>query len=331
MLTKRDFVKKILKERKPVISGYAEKFAPSNIALCKYWGKRDTILNLPVTDSLSVSLGKWGTTTSIRISGEKEDRVIFNGRVLDKNSEFASKVLSFSNLLKPDPGISIEIRTENNIPTAAGSASSASGFAALTKALDAFFGYDLEEKELSLIAGLGSGSASRSIYSGFVRRNRGSAEDGTDSFSVKLPYIWKELRVGLVDITEDKKSVSSREGMEHTVKTSLLYRSWPDQAERDLSLILEGIKKKDFETLGRRAENNSMAMHACMLASDPPLLYWEPETVKTIKKVFSLRKEGMPLYLTMDAGANVKLLFEKETEEDVKENFPEIKIAVPFI
>jgi len=327
MLKKKEFVNLILKGRKADIKESAIEFACANIALCKYWGKRNAELNLPLTDSLSISMDGLGTKTKIKASETGKDTVFLNEKELDANTDFASKVIAFTSLLKPENCPPLEIKTENNIPTGAGVASSASGFAALTKALNSFFGYNLSEREQSLIANIGSGSASRSIYTGFVYRHAGVQEDGMDSYSEKLPYTWPELKLALLTVSDAKKKISSGKGMNHTVKTSVLYKAWPEQAKQDMALILKALEDKDFELLGQTAENNALAMHACMMASNPPLIYWESETLAIIKKVQELRQDGLAVYLTIDAGPNVKLLFEEKNSGAIKALLPGVRIV----
>ena len=330
MLSAEEYVKTVLNGKKTHIREKGEAFAPANIALCKYWGKRDRELKLPLTDSLSVSMGSCGTVTSVKAASDNRNKVIFNGNELPENSSFARKVNEFAALLMQGEKISLEITTENNIPTAAGAASSASGFAALTLALNDFLGYDLDSRALSLLAGIGSRSASRSIFRGFVYNHRGQRTDGLDAFSERLPYEWPEIRLGLITVSTEKKCMGSGKGMEHTEATSLLYGLWPKQVERDMELILRAIKEKDFRLLGSTAENNALTMHACMMSANPPLIYWEPETLAVIKSVSKAREEGLPCYVTIDAGANVKLIFEKESENEITGLFPGIRIINPF-
>jgi len=332
MLTREEFAKRILSGHTPAVQEKATSFAPANIALVKYWGKRDSNLNLPVTDSLSIDLGNLGTTTTVEHSPTGKDIVILNGTQLAPEDKFAVKVIDFIDLFrnsvqtrtKPLP---LKITTNNNIPTGAGVASSASGFAALTKALDKFLGLRLTERNLSLLANIGSGSASRSIFKGFVYRHAGTDPDGMDSYSEPLPYTWPELKIGLITVSAKAKRVSSREGMERTVATSPLYKSWPDQVKEDMGKMLSAIKLKDFQLLGSTAEDNALTMHECMRASTPPLNYFEPETEAIISKVQELRKDGFPLYLTIDAGPNVKLLYLNKDEEKVKTEFPDMRVV----
>lgn len=308
-----------------------EAFAPVNIALCKYWGKRNALLNLPVNDSLSVSLAKKGSTTRVhRLPGAQEDEVILNNMPVDKDSGFYKKVVAHIDLFRPLVPGCLRVDTVNGVATGAGLASSASGFAALTRALAGVYGLNLNDEQLSVLARMGSGSASRSVYEGFVRWHKGVRADGMDSFARPLPEIWPDLRIGVLTLTSEAKKTGSREGMQRTVDSAILYGSWPEQAERDIARLEHAITVRDFTLLGATAEQNAMAMHATMLASWPPLLYWQPESVVALQKVWQLREDGVKVYATMDAGPNVKLLFEAGSESDVRAAFPEVDVIVPF-
>jgi diphosphomevalonate decarboxylase len=311
----------------------AEAFAPSNIALCKYWGKRDVELNLPINASLSISLGELGSRTEITESTNGVDQVSLNGELLDCESRFARKVISFINLFRRELDQPVSISTVNNIPTAAGLASSASGFAALTLAINDFYGLGLKPNVLSAFARMGSGSASRSIYQGFVEWHKGNREDGMDSCAERLDLDWPGFRIGLLKVATGEKKVDSRAGMQRTVESAPLYQSWPQQAAQDLVTIKRAIADHDLELLGQTAEQNALSMHATMIASWPPLLYWQPESVAAMHRVWELRALGIPVYLTMDAGPNLKLLFQSEDEISVRDAFPELMdldIVSPF-
>ncbi len=327
------FVKNILAGTRANLKERGTAFAPSNIALCKYWGKRDAVLNLPVNSSLSISLGHLGTQTELRLCNGAggPPAVHLNGQLQPSDSPFAKRITSFLDLFLPSLGnVHLEVRTENNIPTAAGLASSASGFAALVMALDHLAGWGLDKKQLSLLARLGSGSAARSVYDGFVQWHAGSNPDGSDSFAEKLPNDWKIFRIGILEISDARKPVGSREGMNRTVATSELYKSWPPQAAVDLETIRNAIDTHDFKTLGKTAERNALSMHATMLAAWPPLLYLQPETIEQIHKVQQVRAEGLNVYLTIDAGPNIKLLFLEKDEEAVTAAFPGVQAIKPF-
>lgn len=308
----------------------ADAFAPSNIALCKYWGKRDSSLNLPLNSSLSISLGHLGSHTHISVSDTNQDQVRLNNQSLDLQSAFSQKVLSFVNLVRRDQKIPLLIDTRNNIPTAAGLASSASGFAALAVAINDFFNLNLDRSVLSAYARMGSGSASRSVYSGFVRWDMGSADDGMDSYAVPLECQWQNLCVGLIKVSSAQKPVDSRSGMERTIQTSHLYPNWPAQAAADLKAIELAINERDFGQLGACAEKNSMSMHATMISAWPPLVYWLPESLAVMHKVWQLRDAGVAVYFTMDAGPNIKLLFEESQRNVLETEFPSMEVITPF-
>ena len=303
-------------------------FAPSNIALCKYWGKRNVELNLPLNSSLSISLGELGARTVV--SQAEADEAWLNGEKLDEEAPFTKRLRRYLDVLRPDKDFYFKIETHNSIPTAAGLASSASGYAALALALNDFFAWGLDKRSLSILARLGSGSASRSLYHGFVEWRRGERMDGMDSFAEPIASEWPELRIGVLSVSTAAKAVGSTAGMNRTVQTSMLYKSWPHQAQQDLAVLHRAIIDNDFALLGKTAERNALAMHATMIASDPPLLYWLPETVELFHKIWRVRAEGLPIYFTIDAGPNVKLLFEDPDSGDVNEQFPGVEVVAPF-
>lgn len=327
--TKRDVVKAVLGNRAFRPAGEATAFAPSNIALCKYWGKRDEELNLPVTPSLSLSLGKLGSRATFRLNAER-DGVTLNGQDMENTHPFARRLFSFLDLFRPDRNAFFTVTAENTIPTAAGFASSASGFAAVVLALDRLFGWGLDRKSLSILARLGSGSACRSVHSGFVEWRAGQSADGMDSYAEPLEATWPDLRMGVLVISAAEKAIASREAMRRCVETSPLYAAWPAKVEKDLAEVKAAIRGRDVDRLGQAAESNALAMHATMLAAWPAILYWTPETVHTIHRVHALRLKGVPVYLTMDAGPNVKLLFERSREEEIVGAFPNVQVVAPF-
>ena len=322
-------VRKIIAGKDAIPREMGQAFAPANIALCKYWGKRGPELNLPVTSSLSISLGRLGTNTEISFAHDR-DVILLNGSAIEEPSPFARRISSFLDLFRPERNLFFKMLTQNSIPTAAGLASSASGFAALVLALDELFAWNLSSEDLSILARLGSGSACRSVLSGFVEWQAGTRADGMDSYAVSLQEIWRDLRIGVLTVSSEEKQISSRAAMQRTVETSQLYQSWPEKAASDLDRIKEAIGKKDFDLLGRIAESNALAMHATMMAAWPPVLYWLPESIVVMQKVWQLRLEGALIYFTMDAGPNVKILFLSKDSQLVKRNFSGVKIVVPF-
>lgn len=290
----------------------AQQYAPTNIALVKYWGKRDLELNLPVTSSISLSLDKLGATTSIAVIESKDDEIILNKKLQDNNSNFSRRIVEYLNLFRFNNNYRYRINTEVNIPVASGVASSACGFAALILALNSLFNWQLSKQQLSILARIGSGSAARSLWEGFVIWHAGSQANGMDSFAEPLNYQWPELKCKLLTLETAAKKISSREAMLQTLASSTLYNAWPAQVTQDLKLMEQALQNKDFHLLGATAENNALSMHACMLAAKPAICYFTPQTLAIYQLVWKLRQEGIALYLTQDAGANLKVLYTED-------------------
>ncbi|MEL6915370.1 MAG: diphosphomevalonate decarboxylase [Pseudomonadota bacterium] len=306
----------------------AEAFAPSNIALAKYWGKRDAGLNLPLNSSLSVSLADWGTHT--RVTPAERDVTVFNGQVLGDVDPFSAKVFTFVERFRRGQHLPLRVETTNSIPTAAGLASSASGFAALVLALGDCFQLALPRETLSMLARFGSGSATRSLWQGFVRWDRGRRPDGRDSHARPLDTHWADFRIAVVPVDTGPKARSSRDGMGHTVATSPLYPGWPDRAEADCDAMEAAVRSRDFDTLGPLAEANALAMHATMFSARPSLIYLKVRSWQMLERLWQAREDGLSAYATMDAGPNVKVLFLGSEEAAVATLFPEARIIAPF-
>lgn len=314
----------------PIVKS-AESYAPSNIALCKYWGKRNRVLNLPLTDSLSVSLGTHGSHCRLTLADYEQDHVILDGKELPKESPFARRLTDYLDLFRPAGTYGLICEATNTVPTAAGLASSASGFASVIMALNQLLGWNLDDAQLSILARLGSGSASRSLWHGFVHWHAGSDPDGTDSFAVPVDCTWPEVRIGVVMLSTAKKPISSTDAMNLTTDTSHLYQSWPAQVAHDLGLMQQAICSRDFDLLGQTAEHNAMSMHATMISSKPSVLYWSPETVAAIHQIHRLRSEGVAVYLTIDAGPNIKLLYQKQDEQALLSTFSSMVPINPWL
>jgi diphosphomevalonate decarboxylase len=335
---KADIVKKILhaliKTRgEGVFEPQHEKglaFAPTNIALCKYWGKRNNELNLPMTSSLSIALPDKGALTSLIPKEGEKDCVILNGKELANDSSFVMRLTEYLELFRPNKKWYLHIDINMNIPVAAGLASSACGFASLISAMNDLFDWQLTKRSLSLLARLGSGSAARSFWTGFVEWRAGTQADGMDSFGEPLAYEWPELYVGILSIAEKEKTSSSRAAMQRTVDSSILYGNWPKKVARDMVILRQALHAKNFSLLAGTAESNALTMHATMLSSWPPICYFLPETMAAMQKIWALRREGLELYFTEDAGPNLKLLFVEKDKDKVKTHFPQVEIIKLF-
>ena len=326
-MTPTDFLAALLPARLiPGESGAA--YAPANIALAKYWGKRDRALNLPVNGSLSISLSTLGTHTTIRAAAN--DRITLNGTDAAADSILHRRTFAYIDLWRRGDPQPLHVETTNTIPTAAGLASSASGFAALARALVRYWQLDLPEGDLSALARLGSGSAARSLWHGFVKWERGTRDDGRDSIAAPIASDWQELRIALVEIDSGAKKTASGDGMNHTTATSPLYAAWPATAQADLAAIEAAIHARDFSALGSVAEANALAMHATMLAARPALCYLQAQTLTTLHRLWQARAEGLEIYATIDAGPNVKILCRARDEAAVRALFPQALWVNPF-
>jgi diphosphomevalonate decarboxylase len=267
--------------------------AHANIALVKYWGKRDDARLLPQAASLSVALDKLLTTTTVEL-GVAEDSFELDGRREDPAR--ARALLDAAGI-----GAKARIVSRNAFPTAAGLASSASGFAALAVAATAAAGQDRPVAELSALARLGSGSAARSVPGGWA------VWEGESARQVFPPSHW-ELRFCIAVCAAGPKQVGSRDGMRTTRDTSPYHAAWIEQCRRDLPQALELLEARDLRDLGALAERNALRMHADALAADPPLLYWQPATVGCLLALRELRASGVSVWATIDAGPHVVAL-----------------------
>ena len=321
-ITKQEVVDLLLGNHENNIShGPVETYAPANIALCKYWGKRDDVLNLPMTASLSLSLGQYGSRVTLS-AREGTDHISLNGRELTAAEPFVVRVSQYLDCFRHRGIEAFSLDAQNTVPTAAGLASSASGFAALARAIAEIHGWALSTKELSILARLGSGSACRSVHDGLVEWQAGTRADGMDSYAEPIDLVWPELRIGIIMISAQPKAVGSREAMKLTVETSPLYSAWPSIVARDMQEMKRALRARDFDEVGSIAERNALAMHATMMGSAPPVVYWLPETLTAIHRIQDLRGDGMKIYFTMDAGPNVKLIYRTQEEGEVCASFP---------
>ncbi len=304
--------------------------ANANIALIKYWGKRDEFFMLPTKSSVSVSLDALKTTTEIGFGSGDCDVIKINGDFVQDETKV--KILRFLHVFRKKfagdkylqdlssqeailqgkalQDAFFQVDSVNNFPTAAGLASSASGFAALAKGLNELCELNLDSKELSILARRGSGSASRSILGGFNLWHKGSSPQGVDSYSEQIFKAdhWPDLRIIVVVVQSKQKHISSTQAMQITVKTSKIYQDWLNSSERRVKLILDAIGNKDLDVVGELAQIDCLEMHETMRNANPPINYWTDKTGKIINQVNQLRANGVQCYFTIDAGPNVKIL-----------------------
>lgn len=324
----------------------ATAIAHPNIALVKYWGKRDEALNLPATGSISITLDTLRTRTRVEFGADlaadelhlaADDGASDNGAAAGYDEVPAApgatgtapnatgtapgatgtataaalrKVTRVLDLLRAEAGITTRARvtTGNSFPTGAGLASSASGFAALVTATDAALGTNLSRERLSELARRGSGSAARSVLGGFVEMHRGERPDGTDAVATPLlPEQDWPLAVVVAITTRDPKATGSSAGMELSRRTSPFFDAWVSGADADLAEARTAIRARDFAALAAISEHSCATMHALMLSTRPALLYWMPATVACLHLVRELREsDGLGTFFTVDAGPQVK-------------------------
>lgn len=290
----------------------ATAYANSNMALTKYWGKRDDRLILPYNSSLSVTYDGLGSKTTVEFNKIYDhDFFKLDGKNYSKGEEY-DRIVGQLTLVRKLAKITYFARVEsiNSVAFSSGLASSASGAAALAMASAKAAGLNLSSKEHSILARMGSGSGCRSIYGGFVKWQKGTKKDGSDSFAVQVAdeNYWPELCLLAVIVKKAVKKVKSRAGMAASVKTSPYYQNWKKEAEVDTKKVEKALLNKDFTTLGEIAEYNCLKMHAVMLSTQPSLIYWQPATIAIMHEVQNMRDDNISAYFTIDAGPQIVIL-----------------------
>ncbi len=291
--------------------------AHTNIALIKYWGKENQELIIPQTDSLSLTLNEFYTTTTVNFDDQlTSDQVYVDKQLLDQQD--SKKVVHILNLVRELSGINYFAKVDsiNHVPTAAGLASSASAFAALAGAASSAAGLKLSSRDLSRLARRGSGSATRSIYGGLVEWQKGTNDQSSFAKPI-LEDVDFPIEMLAVLVNTKKKKISSRSGMQSSVATSPYYDAWRKVVAQDMTAIKEAIKAKDIDLIGHIAEENALRMHALTLSADPGFTYFNAETLTIIKAVQDLRNNGINCYYTMDAGPNVKVIYDRMNRKKI--------------
>ncbi|AVK62982.1 diphosphomevalonate decarboxylase [Lactobacillus sp. CBA3606] len=282
--------------------------AHTNIALVKYWGKKDATLMLPQNGSISLTLDHFYTETSVTFDAKaNQDVIYFNQTKLAPGK--ARRMVSFLDLVRQLSGQTARaiVKTSNHVPTSAGLASSASGFAALAAASSQAAGLTLTPTELSRLARRGSGSATRSIFGGFVEWHAGHDDASSYAETIQDPVDW-DIQMIAVVLQAHKKPISSTNGMARVVQTSPYYAAWVKTANHDLAQMRTAIADRNLTAVGEIAETNAMRMHALNLSAKPAFNYFTADTLTTIKIVENLRARGINCYYTLDAGPNVKII-----------------------
>ena len=281
--------------------------ASPNLALAKYWGKADIEMNLPATPSMGITLDGLDTITTARISDET-DIISINGLPAEM-SRFSRMLDALRSRLGRKIYFSAE--SKNSFPTAAGLASSSSGIAALTYSCAEAADLRLERKDLSDIARLGSASAARAVFGGFVCLEACERQ----AYQLRPAAHWPDLRVLVVSVDAREKTISSRRAMEVSRISSPYFERWVDSSSVLFSEIVSAVNERDIEKLGAASRQSYLRMFGTMFSSAPPIIYWQPDSLRIIHECALLRAEGCQAWETMDAGPQVKIIcLESEIE-----------------
>lgn len=275
-----------------------------NIALIKYWGKRDTDLILPAAGSLSLTLDSYATTTTVRLDPDAaSDSFTLNG--VPGAATPTQRVTRFLDLVRDLAGSTVRARVDSlsEIPTDAGLASSAAGFAALAVAAAGAYGLELDDPALSRLARRGSGSAARSIIPGLAVWHAGD-----DAASYAEPVDGPAFAMIILTLDRSAKRVSSRDAMVRTARTSPFYAGWVSSTAQTLDAALAACRENDFTALGLLTELHALRMHALIQSADPPIRYLKPASIAAFDRVEELRTAGLECYATADAGPNVVVI-----------------------
>ncbi len=304
----------------------ATAIAPANVGLIKYWGRKNEELRLPENGSISLNLSSLLTTTTVEFRKDlQKDEISINGLL---QQDINSRAVKHLDRIRKLAGVYYKgkVVTKNSFPTSTGLSSSSSGFAALTLAGAAAAGLSLVEKDLSVLARQGSGSACRSIPDGFVEWISGDNSEASYATSIFPASYWDIVDiVGIV--SEGIKEVSSAEGQK-AVNSSPFYQTRLSGISEKVKLIKQFIKEKNFTSFGELIESEALELHAIMLTSTPSLIYWTPGTLKIMKTVKKWRSEGLPVYFTINTGQDIHLFCESENEKRLVlelKKIPEVK------
>ncbi len=281
--------------------------AGANIAIVKYWGNLDASLNLPLNSSISLTLDQANTIVTVEFSPNVgEDRVEIEGRPAAGYAR--ERVIGHLNHLRQMGGTDAPARvaSRSTFPPATGLAFSASFYAALTVAGLAALGLAVDPRTVSTVARLGSGSAARSVYGGWVEWVAGASHE--ESYAqVLAPRDWWAIRDVIAIVSDEPKAVPSTVGHAAAV-SSPCHQGRLARTTEHLAMARTAIRNRDLALLGQVAEEQALLLHAVAMTGTPRALYWLPGTVAVMQQVLAWREEGWPAYFTLDAGPNVHVL-----------------------
>jgi len=308
--------------------------ASSDIALVKYWGKKDEVLRLPENGSVSMKLANLYTITTVEFSSEYEsDSLIISGDIIDIESVEAKRVVKHLNRVRElakQQGLEAfswfaKVITNNSFPRATGLSSSGSGMTALTFSATKAIGLSLNEKELSILSRQASGTACRCSCGGFVEWLDGDTSDTSYSISLVDKDYW-DVRSVIAIVDYGKKKISSTQGHK-SAQSSILFKPRQKHIKEKIVLTKQCLKEKDFDKLGSLVEAEALEFHSILLTSQPPLVLWYPGTMQVIHEVQKMREEGISCYFTINTGFNIHVLTLPEFEQKVKERLSSLSLV----
>ena len=303
--------------------------ASSDIALVKYWGKKDEELRLPENGSVSINLEGLNTTTTVEFDKEYiKDEVVIEG---ESNRSEVGRVVEHLDRIRElaETNLKARVVSTNSFPKGTGLSSSGSGLSALTMAGAKALDLDLTEKELSILARKGSGTACRCVCGGFVEWRDGDKSEDSYSETIFPSSHW-DIRDVVVVVDEGMKKVSSTEG-HTTAQSSILFRERQKRIGKKIEDLKGYIQNKDFSGFGELVEREALEFHSVLLTSEPPLVAWYPGTLEVIHAVHELRDKGVECYFTINTGFNVHVLTLPTYEDQVRDKMEQLSLVKKVI
>lgn len=308
--------------------------ASSDIALVKYWGKKDEALRIPENSSISMILDGLDTVTTVEFSQDYlSDQLIINDKKIEVNSREFKRVASHLNRIRalakkqnlPNTEQFAKVVSKNLFPRSTGLSSSGSGMAALTYAAIQAIGLYLSEKEISILARLASGTACRCAVGGFVEWIAGDSNETSFSKTIFDKDHW-DIRDVIAVVSSNKKKISSTDG-HTTARSSIFYNTRQENIDQKIKDVKKAILQRDFSTLGALVESECLEFHSILLTAKPPLVLWYPGTLQVINEVQAMREDGIECYFTINTGFNVHVLTLPKFETQVRDRLDKLNLV----
>lgn len=303
--------------------------ASSDIALVKYWGKKDEVLRLPENGSVSIILDGMDTITTVEFSETfSEDEVYIQDKKIEVTSREAKRVIKHLDRMRKLANVNLKAKvvSKNTFPRGTGLSSSGSGMAALTYATAKALGLELSEKELSILSRQASGTACRCACGGFVEWLDGDTSETSYSHTIFDKDHW-DIRDVVAVVDEGQKKISSTEGHE-SAQSSPFFEVRQNNIKAKIEAVKSAIKEKNFTKLGKIVEAEALEFHSILLTSEVPLILWYPGTLQVMQEVEKLREEGIECYFTINTGFNLHILTLPKFQDAVQERLNNLSLVV---